>query len=171
MLMVLFVGVPVLILLAMSFGWGKIKDKKDDFDPFVIIPLVGISIVSVFIFGELGGTLPSKEGLVQNIYELVALADTSQMSGKVFLGTGSIDETQYYIYYYRESGSIRQGKVPVESTEIFEWSETDKGKLEEVPLKFKSNWEYLITFPSFDTQYRIYVPEGSITNSFNLDLK
>jgi hypothetical protein len=134
------------------------RTKEEGISIIFPIGLVIIAGMVVLVFSFLGSSLPHKVGTVQQTYELIALSDNSLVHGSSFLGTGTIDEVQYYIYYYNDSTGIHQGKVKVSNTTLHYWTSNNSGKLEVVPVEPSSKWEYLLTFPSWEPQNEIYIP-------------
>ena len=163
-----------ILIVGFCFIIGILYITRTKGEGISIIFPIGLVIIAgmvVLVFSSLGSSLPHKVGTVQQTYELIALSDNSLVHGNSFLGVGTIDEVQYYVYYYNDSSGIHQGKVPVSNSTLHYWSNVGSGELKVVSVESKSKWEYLLCFPSWPSQNEIYIPEGSITAGFNLDLK
>ena len=103
---------------------------------------------------------------------LVAINDGSSMSGDFFLGCGSIDEVDYYFYYYNTSdGGIKRSEVPVKVSTIYE-VDTHTPRIEIYKFEFESDSmnDWLIDSDT-RTAYKIYVPKGSVRRHFTFDLE
>jgi hypothetical protein len=147
------------------------RSKEETLEPMAVILIPFVSLLLFVMLFEMGNCLPNKTGRVLETYDLIALTDTSKLSGSSFLGSGTIDEIEYYVYYYNDSAGIHQGKVKVSETTLHYWDINGSGKLEVVSVDPSSRWEYLLAFPSWSPRNEIYIPNGSISNSFNLDLR
>lgn len=106
---------------------------------------------------------------ISTVTEITALEDNSAVSGHFFLGSGNIDETQYYYYLTKTDKGIRQEKVPTEKTYI-EY-DNDNPKIVENTYVWKDAEWNLLGFCLKSDTCTIYVPEGSITTKFNIDLE
>lgn len=111
--------------------------------------------------------------------DLQALSDNTGVHGNFFLGSGTLDSVPAYYYYERrDDGSFYQWYVYAGNASIVETSDTPHvvrtcqnnnsfGHWVIWPLPM-SNYDYTC---SPDDPAVFYVPEGSVTNSFNLDLE
>ena len=126
--------------------------------------LVGASIALLFGVGA-----QTEERVVQSS-EIVAIADGSGVSGSFFLGSGTVNDVQYYFYYQKEGDGFVQRKVDVSRAVVYEVDKDivvpNVSLIKDTPVK-KNRW-VLAGGPS---TYKIYVPKGSITTAFNLDLQ
>ena len=100
-----------------------------------------------------------------------------------FLGSGSIEAEGYYFYYYElPDGGKMLDKIPADQTTVYEEENRTDGFIE----KYIGYYNYTgrVTFTWFDhpidikrsvgdydVKYKVYIPEGSITRDFNLDLE
>jgi uncharacterized membrane protein YeaQ/YmgE (transglycosylase-associated protein family) len=109
-----------------------------------------------------------------NSYELVALnddADTS-ISGLFFLGTGSLstDENLEYTFIYETPKGMTVGTRRVNSVYIQYIEEGENPRLVRYVSKYDNQfWNWLLG--NCDRWEVFYVPQGSITTNFNIDLQ
>ena len=99
---------------------------------------------------------------------------TGSMSGGILYVHGSVSGESVYIYYYQtEDGGIKQGTIPVDSTTIYFTKPGEEAYLETIITT-----EYMINNnntpatrfgESSKTTYKLYVPEGSVTNVYEFD--
>lgn len=102
---------------------------------------------------------------------LVAMQDNVTTEGRFFLGSGSFEGTPKYFYYYEDDRGIRQSNVSVNKSYVIQ-EERDNAKL--IKTTSQPNFPPWNTFKIHfggDTYYEFYVPEGTVVESFNLDLE
>jgi len=111
-------------------------------------------------------------------YEISAIQDTKNSQGNFFIGTGKINEELYYYIpiKYPDGTMVKKFKI----SEIFinegnEYSPNIQVIESKYPEEFtKYAWLYSIIAPygdKYNQKYKVYVPEGSISNDFSVDLK
>lgn len=99
---------------------------------------------------------------------------TGSISGGIFYVRGSISEESVYIYYYQlEDGGFKQGSVPAEPTTIYYIKDGEIPRVETVETR-QYYMDYNDDPPTEGyhverTEYKIYVPEGSIVNAYQFD--
>ena len=138
---------------------------------FILLGLVvGVFFTLPFIeTAEMGPKVPDGEPYS---IELVALKDNKAVNGNFFLGTGTIDEDQYYFYLTKTEKGIQQRKL--ENTSDVYLNYTENGDTPRIMVQKCRCADPVINFLALDptfTEYYIYVPEGSITNEFSVDLE
>ena len=112
--------------------------------------------------------------------ELRALNDRTQIEGRfssgIFVSSGRINEKAVYAFYYedKESGGIKYGSIPAETTKIYLIGDNEKPRVETYILQYSRIT--LLTAPvkvpvKESTIYKLYVPDGSITTDITLDLE
>lgn len=99
---------------------------------------------------------------------------TGNISGSILYVHGSVSEESVYKYYYQlEDGGIKQGTIPADLTTIYFVKSGEEGYLESVVTT-----EYLLNNNNTPatrfleisrTTYKLYVPEGSVTNVYEFD--
>lgn len=99
---------------------------------------------------------------------------TGSMSGGILYVHGSVSEEAVYKYYYQiEDGGIKQGTIPVDSTTIYFVKPGEEAHLETIITT--EYWMDNNNTPATrcdeisKTTYKLYVPEGSVTNVYEFD--
>ena len=150
---------------------------------------IGVLLIAIVVFSAIGlfaSSLDaelsiSPEYVLAEQKELVAMQDVFGTKGFFFLGTGYIGIETYYVCYYKmPGGGTKLGKVPTDKAVIFE-EERSNGLLEKYIARYqykgKLSWSWLDHPFDIDrtlkheVKYKIYIPEGSISNTFELDLQ
>jgi len=132
-------------------------------------------LVVVLIFGGIAFGIGSCDSLsgweTSRLVNLVAVKDGSSTYGSFFIGCGSIDEVEYYFFYYETiSGGIKKDRLLVRDVTIYE-DDSVRSHIKQHEAKFKS-WKYWIfAWESPDKKYSIYVPKGSVKRDFVFDLE
>jgi hypothetical protein len=129
--------------------------------------LVGLGIVATVV-----STLPKEE----NIYylDIVSLKNDNSISGNFFLGSGSIQQEEYYFYFVKaKDGSFYRDKVEADRTRIVqtanisprcEWKEITH--ISNATTKFWIGTGDLF-FERKD--FKLYVPPDTIIENFRLE--
>lgn len=99
---------------------------------------------------------------------------TGSFSGSIIYVHGSSSEKSVYKYYYQqEDGGIKLGSISADDTTIYILEDGKQPHIETVV----TTWYYLNynnnpatrCMESSDISYKLYVPEGSITNVYEFD--
>ena len=105
---------------------------------------------------------------------IVSIKNRSNISGSFTLGTGSIGETEYYIYFKQyEDGGIQKDKVATYLAVLYEKDE--QPRLEWTEATKKAPWYVRFGFDSLDIKtiregnYRLIVPKGTVLLRFEID--
>lgn len=144
---------------------------------FYLIWIIGFLAIGVlFALGPML-YLPSDEEYYihsQN-YEIVALQDSKEIYGKIyFLGSGSIGEKSVYRFYIKTDKGITMKTIDAKGVYIH--YTTGAPYLEEETLKTRKipgalDWGANIKRSNRKVETKIYIPEGSVKEEINLDLK
>lgn len=99
---------------------------------------------------------------------------TGNISGGIFCVQGSVSEKSVYKYYYQlEDGGIKQGTIPAESTTIYFVKSGEDAYLETIVTTEyylnNNNTPATRWNENSKTTYKLYVPEGSITNVYEFN--
>ncbi len=136
------------------------------------------AVIAFFVAAIISIPFPStieNEKIIEET-ELVATKDNFGARGDFVLGSGSVDGSLYYTYFYKgEDGAILNDKVPASRTRIIEEKRSDallitKTVRPEASVRFE---KFMVHF-SHDVSnatYTLYVPEGSITTEVEMDLE
>lgn len=112
--------------------------------------------------------------------ELVAANDSYQVEGRgssgLFIHSFAISENGVYRYYYRtEDGGIKQNYVDAQKTTIYYIEVGETPHLDKVGLfKYwyrRSNNQDVLDSSIISTWYELYVPTGSVVESYSFDLQ
>lgn len=128
----------------------------------VVLFLGSTAICSLFAKVEYDTLVETKE--------ITALNDDSAISGHFYLGSGYVNEKKRYYFFEETDKGKHMDSVDADSSYIIE-SDTEQPRIEVYPPKFKSKWLYLFAMEFADTEYKIYIPENSITTEFKVDLE
>ena len=162
--------IPVCLgfIVGSEFSWKyRYIDIGEGLGGAFVGALIG-AILYLLIGGIIGCFLPTKTELVdtQKIY---ALADNSSIEGRQFLFSGYIEEKMVCRYVVNTSKGKHIEEVCACRSFINEGDY--EPKVETYQTKFKSSWYYIFaTDWFFDLEYRFYVPENTVTNSYSIDL-
>jgi hypothetical protein len=134
-----------------------------------------ISIVPIVIGCIIGSQTQKRyKAVLDAEYPLIALREKDGITGhSYFLGSGTIEDTQYYFWYRKQGDSIRGGKTKrTEGVRIFE---TDDSEPKMVTWKTEyslDKWAWIIGFEdeqgSINWNPDFYIPKGSIKEGFIL---
>lgn len=130
--------------------------------------LAGCLITAFFInaFISFGSPEMQIDGYDQK--PLANLVDNNGVSGRFFLGSGTIDSTQYYAFYTgdNETGYSLE-KEPASLSKVFMIEEGQEPFWRTNYISPKNKW--LVLFGKYDKSYSFHVPKGSIVNNYTLD--
>lgn len=90
--------------------------------------------------------------LVANI---LSIKQDNGVYGHFALGSGTVQDVQYYFYYYNTDKGIKLGKVKSDESYIIETDEYEPSV-----YKIKEKWE--------DAYFNIYVPYDTVVREFHL---
>lgn len=111
---------------------------------------------------------------------LIAVNDSLQKEGKagsvIFFTVFAISEKDIYKYYWQdEDGGIRSGSVESKDTVIYYTKEGEVPHLDKMEYAVRTigtrNNEQREKIVYIDAGFKLYIPEGSITESYSLDLQ
>lgn len=138
----------------------------------IIYGFVGflIGIIVWFLIGWIGFFLPYNETVTTQ--EICALNDSSEVEGQKFLFSGYIEENLVYRYVVESDKGKHIEECKVEDAYIKD-IESKKPYVEYHSYEFKSYWFYLfaIDWKALENYSVFYVPDGTITSEYNVDLQ
>ena len=169
LLMWIIIGGIIFLLLLSVFIYNLIKYNKakkdgserwtcDEDDAEVGMTMAGIfgafalalTIVGICHYPEY--QTPSSTHIV----DIMSINRGSSVEGHFSLGSGTIEETSYYFYYYETDRGIKLGKVEADDTYIVETSEF-------IPSIYEVK-----EANTFLTYNILYVPIGTVMTVYNL---
>ena len=147
-----------------------------------IIGFLSAALISIVMCGlvipiaaDAAGATHSVERV--EVAPLYALKDKSNISGTFFLGTGSVDETDYYYYIVKEEDKgYRVNKLSMGSSVYLDYLNSDSCEYDDPCLVYYyDEWDskalrfFAWSPPNWHT---FYVPKGSIIeNYYEVDLE
>lgn len=133
-----------------------------------IMGLISGGLIGSIIGIVVSISLPMSKEINTYEYNIVTLQDNSHVSGGLFLGTGSINGSMKYVFYYElPNGGFKMNQISYENTTIIYSNDKKVIIYKEEPTNSFLNW-FAIDL-EFNTSYEIYVPKGTISNDFKLD--
>lgn len=166
-----------LVTIPISFPvywiWRLIDDWNADWDD-VFKVFNTIAIVIALIFGLYGGipttmidTVEWGEPECYVTHEIINLADNNEINGR-FHGRyvrGYIgEETMYHYYYERSDGGMDLQKASAKNTIIYY---TDGEPHADWYRKSRTYWWHT----EYEYSCKIYIPEGTMTTEFTIDME
>jgi hypothetical protein len=131
----------------------------------ILISLGGVLVSIIPIFA----TNPPKEYVKYETAQIIALKDNENINGRCYLMGGYVDEDLYYSYALQTENGIKIDKV--NASEGYIVYSNEKPKIEKYKVKrFKHWYSYLYSIPMGE-YYNIYVPKGTVTNEYEVDLE
>ena len=135
---------------------------------FMVVTYISVSYTSSIKMSE----------KVESSQTIVNLKDNRDAKGHFFIGIGYVGtETYYYYYYQTKSGSFKADKIRTDKCEVFYTKDTPHiDTIIQIPDEEQTkNWLTLSWLLSLQTssneRHKIYVPEGTITDDFSIDME
>ena len=101
-------------------------------------------------------------------WHISSLGNDKGVSGEFFLGSGTIETTDYYFFFVRTTEGYLRLKEPVANTYIIE---TDERRPELVGLQTyydDKDLAFKVWFDPIITDKKLYVPKGTIIKDFKV---
>ena len=182
----LFIFAPILAFgltfwFLMWDNWKPSKyDKPFDYNGFwgslgvsglmALIGLIAGMLLSLVLGATFAGFGAETRVLSQETKALYALADGNEISGSFFLGSGSIDDNMKYVYIVETEGKgYKMETVNINSAYV-QYSD-EEPTVTITSYVFDSEILNFLGVCPAPTEYIFRVPEGSITNSYVIDLE
>lgn len=127
-------------------------------------------VISV-LCSEICSNIVSVKYVKTETIEISALKDNTSSSAQFFLGSGCVDEEMRYFYIKNTEIGKKMDSIGAENAYIKE-NNTENPRIETWKPEYE-NWAWnLIAFPCFkNTRFQIYIPEGSVTTDFDIDME
>lgn len=161
------IGVIIISFLVVLYGlYNKLNSERASIFLYIGLFIFILSVVFPYV-GMLKMAFSSWEDSNRPYFteSIIALNDNYITSGRFYLRSGYINEDLYYQYLVKQSGG---GYV------------TDKVKASNATLYY-TDWNYRVEwytrskkwlyFEYKETFVKIYIPEGSISDNYSVDLK
>ena len=145
------------------------EHDKDCFWWISIVASLLCGTLTLIITALIGTAISSNEIIYEEtVTPIVALEDNVTSRGQFFLGTGTSKSDIYYYYMIdTERGYVMKN---VKACDAYIKYDVEPRIVIENGCGFKHWYNNIWAFP-VSTQYTIYVPEGTILNNYNIDLK
>jgi hypothetical protein len=159
------VCIVILISIIRLTGYGE-TEFIEYFMGVVYGTMLGLVVGFVIVL-----FLPTETYKYKYSVDIVSLQDNSNTKGTFFLGSGQINGSMKYVFYYEsDTGLYRMCQIDYNLTEIKYTKEKPKVIITEYRKKdtFKNKFT-IFSFHQPDNTYVIEVPEGTIKNNYNLD--
>lgn len=160
--------IPVLLLIAMWCDreyWNGRDGIHINGYLVISVTVLYILLISFFIIGE---KQVDKQPWNHETYateHIIALQDNNQMNGRFYSRRGYIGEHLYYQYMVDiGNGGYKANKVKADTTTLY----YDDNNCRVEWCKKERHWLY---FSETEKYQKIYVPEGSITDDYVIDLQ
>lgn len=166
-LIVVFILTVVLTML--NFG-------VFDFEDFLVSGLLGFLfgllttiIATIILLGI--AYLPNNEYNLVETVEITAMKDNSRTNGSFYLFGGTVSEKDYYYYMMETDEGLKRNKVDVEYSMINEVEGNPKVEIYKSQyMNAIIRWYFGETSPK-DAKYVFYVPSGTVTPQFEVDME
>lgn len=159
------------------FAVGVFPSWRPDLIDYIMCGLIGLLGALVgfllgfalrYMFGKLFNKfLPKKE--IEEAEEIYSLADSTTTTGRHYLFSGYINENLVFRYVVKTEFGKKIEEIKNNNVYIQEGDYTPTVKRHWKEYKYK----WLELFAVCDDEMRIvfYVPQNSVTNEYNIDLK
>ena len=148
---------------------------------------ITVGAVSIIIFGILlwyigscftGCILYKFKGNTEEYHtswNITAMQDNLNTHGRFYMRSGYIETDLCYYYVYSTKNGLKSSYIPANKTYLN--YTTDKPHIERYTRRWNKSWIKWFTcadaqdYAVNDVYYKAYVPEGSVEQSFNVDLQ
>lgn len=175
----IILSILIVVLINLIYELFKLSNERDfifaTIQGGVIGLTLGLAIYTIppLFLVEKYTTITSEDFVLQ------ALGDNQQLrgslSGGIFVVRGVFEGTAGYTYYQKVNGGYELKNVPAQHAVVYEDEEVEpyvrqRNCVQQMPEQYK-HWFWKVKV-GCDTkeQFSFHIPQGSITNSINLDL-
>ena len=157
--------VAILLYAILDFG----------FEFFDIVPIILVAILGAclgLLIALLIGVLTPEDANIMDLSEakeIVALKDNNAVGGQFFLGTGRIGSHPCYYYVSEDEHGLRMQHIDANNTYIIYSDENPRVERYE-SVGFNRRLLSWLAIPAY-SYYVVYVPEGTITSEYTIDLE
>ena len=142
---------------------------NEDDGVFIFLNSVLYGFIGMYVGLMVAVILPAKTIKMKEVYVIECLQDNPSTQGSFFLGSGRVDGTFKYVFYYKYEDGFQMKLVDYNDA-IVKYSD-ENPRVERYFNKPKEN--ELINLFALDrpdySKYYIYVPKGSIKQNYTLD--
>ena len=125
--------------------------------------------ILAFSLGVLIGDFLPKQTIIKET-KITALTDNTSVEGRKYLFSGYINE-EYIYRYLVETEEGKQIKELRNSKNVYIRYDDDNPRIIKEYSDFKYGWLWLFGIDFTDTKTIIYIPEGTITKKYEINLE
>lgn len=169
----------LLIILGIIFAIYGVFSYSNTGDKLMAIgfPMIMVGFVALIISLFVAEIAKNDHEMKRTPWaDLAALNDGSQIEGRFGIFSGTIDQKNYYFYYYKdyqdgELAGYKQSQVPVQDTRIIEKADAPAQlvKIEDAECHDDVHWWGWDACR--EASWEIIVPPGTVVQQFKLDLE
>lgn len=167
----IIIGGIVCIAVIIHILFDKWNDLADKFFYSFVTIMLSFCITGFVLLGASGITscVAEIEYDVDSDTKIIALKDNQNVNGSFYILGGYVDEDLYYYYATETEFGYKTEKMKADNAYI-KYTDNEP-HIERYVGDFANEGAYFWGFPMCDDRYIIYVPEGTVTNEFNVDLE
>lgn len=155
------------IVASKNYGFDEVIFFESFFSGLIGL-MIGVLICGIMAIAP----VPTKEVIVSDV-PICAMKDTMGVEGSFFLGSGSIDSEFKYVYATKTDKGIKiQNPIDASKAYINYIKEDEQPHITEVDTQFSNDiLNFFFCGDMKPSETYIYVPEGTIEEVYNIDLK
>ncbi|MFL6977062.1 hypothetical protein R7M47_05305 [Bacillus inaquosorum] len=164
-ILVCLVAVAVLVIFVCNTNYPEFID-------YLFGSLFGLlASLVVFLIAVIPSFSAETEMVNPHKTEIYSIKDNAKTSGSFVLGSGTVDEKQYFYFVKEKDGFKTVSKAAVEDSKIKEGKYT-KPYVLTYDVQFKSAFARFFYGKSTGAEaYEFYLPEDTITTEYKIDLE
>lgn len=167
----LILGVIVCSIIIIGIFRDRYNDLLDKFF-FSFLTLLLSFVISILVLVGVSAIVSCCADINYNIIsdtKIIALKDNQNVSGNFYIMGGYVNEDLYYYYAVETEFGYKTEKIKAENAYI---KYTDgETHIERYDGEFANSGVNFLAMPMCDDRYIIYVPDGTVTNEFVVDLE
>ena len=160
-------------IIYVAFSIDAIKDDKLILCLIVSFEAI-LGFVAGLIFGLAGSAIATENAETKishtETVEIYALTDTTSAKGRNFLYSGYVNGKLVYRYVIETEKGKQVKELDSKNAYIIE-DDTEQPRIEIHEKTYENDWLNKFFFIFSNKEYIIYIPEGSITTEYNIDLE
>lgn len=170
--MFIIIGIIIFAFFGLILGrWSETEDGA--LVGLLLGSLVGL-LLAIVISAAAASVTGETETVVIKTIPIYAFQDNLNIKGHRTLVSGYIDEVLCYYYTYQTAdGGYKIGHVEQDDATVYYATNEEDCRMEVRETHFKNsihNW-IAESFAENSITYAFYIPEGSITTEYNVDLQ
>lgn len=154
--------------------------KRDEFyynDDVFFAAFIGIIVICLMTvvlwlatIGLANATDPVLESTKTDRVEIIALKDSVGTESSFYLGTGYIDDEMHYVYMTETDKGMSMEKIKAEDV-FLKYVEGDTPHIDTIHYNYTNSFlDWFLPGDAKQETY-IYIPEGSLTTEYVIDLE